>query len=62
MTIDLNDYSPEEAERIIRADIWSRGLDPSTMRFKIDDIQHDEPTRKMSFTVSFVAPAQYELK
>lgn len=56
MRIDLNECSPEEAERLIRADIESRGLDPETMRVVVDSVKHDKATRLMSFTFHFAKP------
>jgi Cu/Ag efflux protein CusF len=55
MNIDLSVVSPEEAERLIRADIESRGLDPSTMKVKLDHLSFDA-ARKMSFTFHFEGP------
>jgi len=53
MNIDLIEYSAEEAAEILRADIERRGLDPSTMKIIVDNIKHDQPTRKMSFVFHF---------
>jgi uncharacterized protein YajQ (UPF0234 family) len=53
MNIDLAEYSVEDAAEILRAEIVRRGLDPSTMKILVDNIKHDQPTRKMSFTFHF---------
>lgn len=60
MNVDMTNCSDEEFADMLRADIERRGLDPDTMKIVLDDVRHDKPTRKMSFTFHFENPAKGE--